>query len=211
MFCLRFDSVGKGCNMCENKIIGIKMISKDIEDKYIEYKLEGWLDSKALYKKNVGELTEKTIIGSFKNKFEISHEDYDELVENHSDIQNIKQKFTLEREEGFETIHNFYVWYKSQKKECGYCGTSAGTLKILFENDKLISKKFTETLHIERKNPNELYNTENCMLACSLCNNSKSDLISEKNYRKYFAGCMGKFLKDLSDGKIENKDEGDGL
>ena len=206
-FCLRFDSVGKGCNICENKIIGRAVIRKDIEDKYIKYKLEGWLDSKKLYEANVGELTENTIIGSFKNKFQISHEDYDELVENHSDIQNIKQKCTAERKEGFNTIHNFYVWYKSQKNECGYCGTSADILKILFENEKLTSKKFTETLHIERKNPNKPYSPTNCMLACSLCNNSKSDLISEKNYRKYFAGCMGKFLKDLKDDKIENKDE----
>jgi len=185
------------------------MVSKEVEKKYIEYKLEGWLDSKKLYEEKIGTLTEKTIIASFKKKFDISHEDYDELVEKHSDIQEIKARCTLERKKGFGNIFSFYKWYKSQEKKCGYCDTTAETLHLLFKEEELTSKKFTETLHIERKNPQEAYSSENCMFACSLCNNAKSDLISEENYRRYFAPSMGKFLEDLSKNKIKNEFKGE--
>jgi len=124
-----------------------------------------------------------------------------------NNIQKIRNKFQGKKKEGFnQNFEFFYKWYKSQEKKCGYCGTSENTLKKLFESKKLTSKKFTATLHIERRNPNGEYNEENCMLACSLCNNAKSDLINEDNYREYFEKCMNQFLKDLSDGLIENRE-----
>ena len=185
-------------------------MEQSIKNIYVEYKLRGWLDSKKLFEVNVGEV-HKTIIGTFKKKFNISEAEYDGMVEEFLDIQKIKPKFTKEREKGFGDIVSFYKWYKKEEKKgkkCGYCGVSSNTLKNLFDTGKLDSKKFTETLHIERKNPNKEYSTENCMFACSLCNNAKSDLISEDNYRDYFSTSMSKFLEDLNDDKIENKHEG---
>lgn len=59
-------------------------------------------------------------------------------------------------------------------------------------------------MHIEQLNPKEGYVPSNCKLACSLCNNTKSDLISKENYKKYFAKSMANFLNDLYENKIEN-------
>ena len=94
--------------------------------------------------------------------------------------------------------------------KCYYCNIDANTLEQLFK-EKLNSTKFNETLHIERLRPKEPYSEKNCRLACSLCNNAKSDLISDDNYKNYFSKCMSKFLEDLNDDKIENKHEGDSV
>ena len=114
-------------------------------------------------------------------------------------------QFTGNRKTGFETFENFYAWYKEQKNECYYCGTNAGTLTKLFSEGKIKSTKFNATLHIEQLNPKDGYSWANCKLACSLCNNAKSDLISKDNYATYFATAMKTFLNDLSDGTIQNK------
>jgi 5-methylcytosine-specific restriction endonuclease McrA len=175
------------------------------EERYIKYKLEGLLDCKKKYKEKHENYNNKEVLyKDFQKRFNISHDEYNNYVKKFADIQGIKAKYTKEREDGFKSIIKFYDWYKSQEKKCGYCGTSENTLKKIFESKKLTSKKFTATLHIERKNPNGEYNEENCMLACSLCNNAKSDLINEENYRKYFEKSMNKFLKDLNNDLIKN-------
>jgi hypothetical protein len=181
-------------------------MKKGAKEKYVEYKLKGWLDSKKLFENNVSKI-DKTIIGTFKNMYDISEFEYDSMVEEFLDIQIVKAKFTKEREEGFGDIVSFYKWYKAEVKngyKCGYCGTEAKVLEKLFDEKKLHSKKFTSTLHIERKDPNKPYSKNNCMFACSLCNNAKSDLISVSNYRQYFKDSMKNFLHDLYNDKINN-------
>lgn len=116
-----------------------------------------------------------------------------------------KNQFTEERKKSFGNFKNFYEWYLEQGDKCFYCETSSDTLKFLFDSNKLNSTKFNSTLHIERLNPKENYSRKNCRLACSLCNNTKSDLISKENYKNYFATAMSNFLIDLQSSKIENK------
>lgn len=116
-----------------------------------------------------------------------------------------KNQFTEERKKNFGNFKNFYEWYLEQGDKCFYCETSSDILKELFDSKKLNSTKFNSTLHIERLNPKEEYSRENCRLACSLCNNTKSDLISKENYKKYFSKAMESFLNDLKNDKIENK------
>lgn len=108
------------------------------------------------------------------------------------------------RKKGFGSFKNFYTWYVEQGAKCHYCGTSKETLKKLFDDEKLVSSKFNETLHIEQIDPKKGYLPENCRLSCSLCNNAKSDLISKENYDKYFSDAMRNFLSDLEQGKITN-------
>lgn len=108
------------------------------------------------------------------------------------------------RKEGFGSFKTFYNWYKEQGNRCYYCETDAKTLKELFDNRQLNSGKFNDTLHIERLEPKEPYSPNNCKLACSLCNNAKSDLISNENFKKYFSIGMKAFLSDLHGNKIEN-------
>jgi ribosomal protein S18 acetylase RimI-like enzyme/5-methylcytosine-specific restriction endonuclease McrA len=109
-----------------------------------------------------------------------------------------------DRKLGFGSFEAFYDWYKKQNDKCYYCHTTSTMLKQLFESEKLKSTKFNETLHIEQLDPKKGYNDSNCRLACSLCNNAKSDLISKSNYEMYFSKCMKEFMNDLYNGKIDN-------
>lgn len=112
---------------------------------------------------------------------------------------------------GFRTFKNFYKWYESQPKECCYCGTNEKDLEKLFkvkndeseQNKKLYSKKrgFTATLQIEKLNPNKPYNESNCALACAFCNNAKSDMVNDKNFREFAKA----HIKPLLDGFINGK------
>lgn len=111
----------------------------------------------------------------------------------------------VKRKEGFGNFYNFYNWYLKEEDKCYYCGITSIQLKHLFDSGKLNSTKFNETLHIEQIDAKAGYNPKNCRLACSLCNNTKSDLISKENYKKYFSISMKNFLNDLVEDKIENK------
>jgi hypothetical protein len=124
------------------------------------------------------------------------------LKNQYSRIKKVsKDKKTIN---GFDTAESFYKWYKNQHDRCCYCETSYVQLKTLFDKGKIKSTKFNGTLHIEQSDPKQGYTPVNCKLACSLCNNAKSDLISKENYDAYFRESMKNFLQDLSDGKIEN-------
>lgn len=124
------------------------------------------------------------------------------LKNQYSRIKKVsKDKKTIN---GFDTAESFYKWYKNQHDRCYYCETSYVQLKTLFDKGKIKSTKFNETLHIEQLDPKKGYTPVNCKLACSLCNNAKSDLISKENYSAYFKKSMRNFLQDLSNGKIEN-------
>ena len=115
-----------------------------------------------------------------------------------------RSKFSKERQKGFKSFANFYKWHSLQEPKCHYCGTSQDELDRLFQKS-VSSKKFSATLHIERKHPDKGYNADNCVLACSLCNNAKSDMISEANFKQYFAKSIRNFVSDLLDGKITNQ------
>lgn len=185
-----------------------ELYKKDIsnEIRYKEYKLRGLLDSKKLYQEEHPNIKfQNTIIKTFKEQFNISEEEYNNYVEKFSDIKTIKAKFTKEREKGFETVIEFYNWYKKQPQTCDYCNISQDELNELFTKDKNKKlplndaiKRSSGTLEIERKdsNSNE-YNKENSILACPLCNNAKSNLIDEENWRELFVPAMQKYYKKL--------------
>lgn len=96
---------------------------------------------------------------------------------------------------GFGTFQNFYEWYIKEPKKCCYCEITQDELKCLWKekHNLLSSKKFTEALHIERLDANKPYCKDNCRLACAVCNNAKSDMISEQDFRKCFVEGIKKF------------------
>ena len=133
-------------------------------------------------------------------------ESNDKVISEKETIDKLfKNQFNNKRKDGFGNFKSFYEWYIKQENKCYYCDTSSDTLKILFDSEKLKSSKFNSTLHIEQLDPKKGYNEDNCRLSCSLCNNTKSDLISKDNYKKYFKDSMSNFLNDLKNNKIENK------
>jgi len=93
----------------------------------------------------------------------------------------------------------FFDWYQKQPRVCGYCGIEEYKLKELFnyQTGTLGTQRGRgRSLELERKitNPN-LYNEENCILACYVCNNHKSDLISEEDHRTFFAKKIREYLE----------------
>ena len=89
-------------------------------------------------------------------------------------------------------------WWKEQKDQCNYCGITTSELHEIANNREYgkltlngLTKRSKGTLEIEQKTSqitgNDYKELENLILACPLCNNAKSNLISEKNWRKYFA------------------------
>lgn len=68
----------------------------------------------------------------------------------------------------------FIEWYFSQKKSCYYCGVAQD-----------LAKKVTKRwLEIERLNNDIGYVLNNMTLACSWCNKTKSNILSEAEMKK---------------------------
>jgi len=112
------------------------------------------------------------------------------------EINTVFTKFTSDRKTGFKTFENFYLWFSNQPKNCHYCKTSEVDLIKLFNNVFKPKKEAWKngTLQIEKKEPDKGYIPENCVLACVLCNNAKSDLITDKDFEVYFAEPMRLYL-----------------
>ena len=103
------------------------------------------------------------------------------------------------KEFGFKTFTKFYEWHKEQPKECHYCKITQDELDELWDEklELISSKKFSKALHIERLDPDKPYCKDNCRLACAVCNNAKSDLISESDFRECFVDGIKEFYKLL--------------
>lgn len=119
---------------------------------------------------------------------------------------------------GFGNCVKFYKWYKKQYEKqngkCEYCGTSKENLKRLLkskdDNDEKNFKKlfyakktsFTAEFQIEKKNPNQPYYPDNCVLACAFCNNAKSDWLNHNNFKLF-----GDYIKNFIDKLISDLDK----
>lgn len=102
----------------------------------------------------------------------------------------------------FTSKRDLYEWFDDQPRHCDYCKIEEYKLQKLFDFENPIletARGRGRYLELERKDAAEganEYSRENCVLACYLCNNHKSDLISEKDHRKYFARQIKQYLED---------------
>lgn len=99
----------------------------------------------------------------------------------------------------FSSFEDFCKWYQEEKKCCAYCGLTEEESQQIVKRSILTSKRFPQNgevlrgkargmwLEIDRKDPNGIYSEENCVLCCYFCNNDKSDVFDENQYRM-FAG-----------------------
>lgn len=129
-----------------------------------------------------------------------------------AEIKAIRDRFNNKKNDAkesfrFKDFEEFYYWFKAQNDKCHYCGSTQDILNGVFDSKKIESKKpsFTGTLHIDKKDPDKPYTPANCVLACALCNNAKSDMINAENFKTYFGEKMGEFLAALHNDKISNK------
>ena len=164
----------------------------------------------------------------------MGHENSPESVCHNKSLKNrynqIKKRCKDEKlENGFESLKDFCKWYLERptekvdnngkicnEKYCFYCGATETTLNLLFKKDNkkissnlnmpLYGKKtsFTATLQIDRQDSSKGYDAENCVLACTFCNNAKSDMV-RKNDLKYFQKYFGKFVCEFYEYLLPNE------
>lgn len=91
------------------------------------------------------------------------------------------------------TFEEFEKWYRNQPKVCHYCGLLETEQFEVIQSGKLTSNRFfTEKngkrgrfLEIDGKNPKGNYSVENSVFCCYFCNNDKSDIFSESQYKTF--------------------------
>ncbi|MGM0579765.1 MAG: hypothetical protein ACQETL_03740 [Bacteroidota bacterium] len=111
--------------------------------------------------------------------------------------------FNKSRGELFSNSEEFMKWYKEQGEKCNYCEVSQKDLFRIVDkrNGNLTlnqkTKRSKGTLEIEKLDPSEGYTYENSVLACPFCNNAKSNLISETDWKEFFVPAMKKYLNQI--------------
>ena len=190
--------------------VGYKDIAKyeNKDEKYIKAKyvksgcLEGWLTEK-IYGKNTQE-----------NREQFSK---DVSLEFRKQAQEIKSRFSRDEiKKGFgNEFQKFYKWFieqlASQDGKCYYCKTNKSDLEKLFRSKGkpealqkskiLYSTKpaFSSSFHIDKKEPKGEYgDNDNCVLACTFCNNAKSDMVKDAQvFKDNFGETIHEFYKKL--------------
>lgn len=208
------DLVGKatGWKYVARDIVGDE--SKEDELKNITYKnktIDDFIaDKMGIDKSAIDELKEKEHIKACKKRYSEKIGSLKEAIKKKNNIKDNKELEDIDkkvRDSFFNgSLADFCEWYFSKKQECCYCGITQDKLNELFKSKKIQAKKtsHTATLQIDKQNPYDGYNAKNCVLACSLCNNAKSDMISATNYKKFFGEKMGEFLEKLYKEEIDN-------
>ncbi|MBN8987585.1 MAG: hypothetical protein J0H42_05045 [Rhizobiales bacterium] len=110
--------------------------------------------------------------------------------------------------DGFSSSTELVDWwikkFDEQHGRCAYCETSIDLINRLINADLLRTRKVNHNgkrgpcLELERKNPNSNYSPENCTLICYYCNNDKSYVYSEDEYRKFFAPARARHFEYLA-------------
>ena len=81
--------------------------------------------------------------------------------------------------------------YKRDGKECYYCGIKEEDFTRIwgkFYGGKTRGQK----LEVDRRDNEKGYTLENCVLACSICNNAKSDKFTDEEFKE-----VGKSIKQI--------------
>lgn len=144
-------------------------------------------------------------IDEFKCKtLGVSYEELEELRKKYSHIKEFYDRYGQNRPDFFKDAIAFIEWYVEQDSRCHYCKISQESLrKIVSKRGGNLtynegSKRASGSLEIEKLDPNKGYTLENSVLACPFCNNAKSNLIKDSDWKKYFAEAMENYLKDQS-------------
>jgi hypothetical protein len=91
------------------------------------------------------------------------------------------------------SFEEFEIWYRNQPKVCHYCGLTEIEQFDLIHSGILTSNRFFTKkngkrgmyLEIDRKSPKGNYSIENSVFCCYFCNNDKSDIFSESQYKSF--------------------------
>ena len=109
---------------------------------------------------------------------------------------------------GFSNAAELVDWWMNKLNEqngcCAYCEISIGLISELIDAGLLKARKVNTDgkrgpcLELERKNADRGYSPENCALICYYCNNDKSYVYSEDEYRQFFAPARTRHFQHLA-------------
>jgi 5-methylcytosine-specific restriction endonuclease McrA len=187
--------------------IGIKNELMELREKYFDlcytrrihefYKID-------LYKNwpsGTAKLKYRTLTEFYLAELQIGKDQFNQLQADFKKYNDLYSKYYNEdRKELFEIPEKLLDWYEGQKESCNYCGVTQAELHDIVESrgGKLTlnqkSKRSKGTLEIEKKNPSLGYTFSNVVLSCPFCNNAKSNLISEDDWRTYFVPAMKNYF-----------------
>jgi len=182
----------------------------NLNDKYFEL----------CYKRRIHEFAKidqfkKWTQGQARKKYKSLDEFYqEELNINENELNQLRGEFKIfndlyskyfnEQRKGlFVNPEKFLEWYNKQGEACNYCGITQYELHRIVElrNGNLTLNKKTKrskgTLEIEKLNPSKGYTYDNSVLSCPFCNNAKSNLISEDDWRKFFVPAMKNYFNSI--------------
>lgn len=123
----------------------------------------------------------------------------------------LKADFDRRNREGknsFTNFEEFYSWYVNTEKKCHYCGLKEIESQEIVMRGLLKSNRFPQNgkikrgqargvwLEIDRRKPKEKYSLKNVVLCCYFCNNDKSDVFDEAQYKSFSKNRVG-FLQGL--------------
>jgi hypothetical protein len=127
--------------------------------------------------------------------------DYSDLISSIQVVRALHQSIKKRSGEKykFNGFNDFYNWYMSNEKVCCYCGISQEKLTAIKLNGWETKRRRGAKLEVERVDAdlNE-YSSNNCALACYFCNNHKSDIITEDDYKDFFEQPMRAYLEKLA-------------
>lgn len=140
----------------------------------------------------------------YQTELEISQDKLNQIRAEFKKFNDLYSRyFNEQRKKLFENPKRFLEWYDNQKESCNYCGITQSKLHRIVKsrNGKLTlnqkTKRSKGTLEIEKLNPNLGYTFNNAVLSCPFCNNAKSNMISEEDWRKFFAPAMKDYFNTI--------------
>jgi hypothetical protein len=110
-----------------------------------------------------------------------------------TDIPKIKSQWSSiqarKEDDAIWKFSDFYFWYvEEERKGCHYCGLSLSDVKkfLEFQHKKKGHKRNNRgaSFEVDRKNHDSVYKESDCVLACYMCNNAKSDFYEYKEFKE---------------------------
>ncbi|WP_170178620.1 hypothetical protein [Flammeovirga pectinis] len=138
------------------------------------------------------------------DELSISVKELEKVINGFKEYHHLYQKYFNEyRKEFFADPKTLIEWFNNQNNSCHYCDiTQEEVLKIVDlrgGNMTLnnLQKRSKGSLEIEKLDSNKGYTFDNSVLACPFCNNAKSNLISDEDWKLHFSKPMRKYLQSL--------------
>jgi len=140
----------------------------------------------------------------YREELKVDKEELNNIRSHFKKYNDLFTKYHNEqRQELFREPDKLIEWFNNQNDNCNYCKiTQSELLKIVrARNGNLTlnqkTKRSKGSLEIEKLDPNKGYTFNNSVLSCPFCNNAKSNLISEDDWRKFFAPAMMDYFNSI--------------